>query len=218
MTFLQIQNDALERLNSSQVEARSRIKRFVNEWHRRICSEVGLEYLLRDGETTISVVAGTNEYTLAAVVRKIRSIQDETNNITLLETTLPLLREMDPGEDATGLPTHYAHRSDRKIKLYPSPSANGTLTVDYEAQISDLDDDSDTPNVPEDFHYLLSLGARLNEYEKQDDRERLMYARDEMKRGIDKLKYWVISRPRPVVRRGGDIGTSRLGGWYPSGT
>lgn len=214
MTFKQIQDDALERLNNNSNEARIRIRRFINEWNRRLCVEAGLG-MLRDAETTLSTVAGTDEYALAAGVAKIRGIQDETNGNALAEVSLEWMRQVDPEDDMTGDPLYYAMRSARKIKVKPVPSANGTLTLDYEATISDMDDDADAPQVPEEFHYLLVLGARINEYEKNDD-GRLRAAQAEMASGIARLKHWVAVRPRTVVSNSSSVRHSRLGSWYPA--
>lgn len=216
-TYKTLQDDALDRLNNTSAEARARICRYINEWHRRLCTEAGVG-IVRDAETTLSTVAGTDEYTLASAVRKLRGIQDESRGVALEEVTLEYMRQVDPDDTMSGDPQFYAMRSDRKIKLKPKPSANGTLTLDYEARIVDLDEDVDEPLIPEDFHYLLSLGARLNEYEKLEDLQRLRIAQEEMASGIRRMKYWLAVRPRTVFRAGVSAGGSQLGPWFPAGS
>jgi hypothetical protein len=213
VTFKTILDDASERLQSSGPEARTRFRRYLNEWHHRIVSKVAL---LR-GETneTISVVAATDEYTLAAGIGRVRSIRDATNGRILREVTLEWLRAQDPQATTDGTPYCYAYVSDRVIKLFPIPAANGTLYVDHDAKVDDLDEDTDVPLIPEDFHYLLSLGIRINEYEKNSD-SRLRESRVEMSIGIADLKFFIAGRvsnmPNPARPR---TDSSRLGGWYP---
>lgn len=218
MTFLQLQNDVLERINNSSSEARVRVRRFLNEWHRRILTELGLE-APRRAETTLSVVAGTDEYTLSSTIARINGIQNEGDLVALAERSLEWMRIVDPDDSWSGTPEFYALRSDRKLKLKPKPDTNGTYTIDYEAQIAELDDDADLPLIHEDFHYLLVRGALINEYEKQDDMTRLAYAQKEMDRGMAKLRIWLNNRPRTVKNPGEAYSTvSRLGSQFPAGT
>lgn len=217
MTFRTLIDDAAERLNNLQPEARVRFRRYLNEWYHRILSEVNLP---RGAETTLSVVAATDEYTIASTIGRIRQISDDTNALVLEERPLQWIRDMDPDESASGIPTYYAYITDRQIKLYPNPSANNTLRIDHDAVVTEMDDDADVPIIPEDFHYLLGLGIRINEYEKQDDQQRLRHAREEMLIGVGRLKYWLAARVKNVLNPGRaySFRASRLGGWYPKGS
>jgi hypothetical protein len=216
VTFKTILDDAAERLQSSGPEARSRFRRYLNEWHRRIVSKASL---LR-GETneSISVVAATDEYNLPTGVSRVRSIRDATNGRVLHERTLEWIRSQDPQATTTGTPDCYAYVSNRRIKLYPIPAANNTLYVDHNATIDDLDEDTDVPLIPDDFQYLLSLGIRISEYEKNSD-SREKSARMDMAIGIADLKFDLANRisnkPNPARNR---PDSSRLGGWYPRGS
>ena len=58
-----------------------------------------------------------------------------------------------------------------RIALYPTPSAALTYLVDYERAIPTLTTPNDEPLLPADFHDLLAMYARCDEYEfKSDDR------------------------------------------------
>jgi len=216
VTFRQIIDDAAERLGNAQPEARVRFRRYINEWYHRILSEVTLP---RGATTTLSVVAATEEYTLASTIGRVRQIFDNTSGRMLVERPLAWIREQDPQETASGTPEVYAYVTDRIIRLHPSPSANNTLDIDYEAVVTEMDDDADVPIIPEDFHYMLGLGIRINEYEKNDD-SRLRMAREEMVHGYNALRYWLASRSANVLNPAyaARSGLSRLGGWYPRGT
>lgn len=218
MTFRQIIDDAAERVGNLQPEARVRFRRYLNEWYHRILAEVNLP---RGSSTTLAVVAGTADYTLASAVGRVRQIYDATNNHVLHEQSLQWIREADPLGTLRGIPTFYAYVTDRKIKLHPIPSANATLQLDTDVTLTDLDDDADVPVIPEDFHWLLSLGIRINEHEKNDDATRLRYARQDMADGVARLRFWLAGRAANRLNPGrwSDAGIpSRLGGWYPRNT
>ena len=104
------------------------------------------------------------------------------------------------------------------IVLSPAPMSAQTWYVDFERNIDDLADSNDEPLIPQDFHYLLSLGARIDEYEYLDDnrREALQF---EWQQGLRRLVNFVGNNPDYiVVPGGGGTAHSSLGGYYPSGS
>jgi hypothetical protein len=173
MTFLQIVDDALERLNlptTASSDARTRIKRFVNEGYKLLLADNGMSRA-RDTTATITQVAGTAEYTVTA--SKIRSIRDVTNNVRLTEVTLSALRSLDPGDTSEGNPTHYAVRQTSattvKVRFWPIPTSTDNLSCDIVGAVTDLSADADVPVFASEFHPILSVYARMAEYEKMDD-------------------------------------------------
>lgn len=104
-----------------------------------------------------------------------------------------------------------------RIQLWPTPSTAVTTSVDYTQEIQDMANATDQPLLPEDFHYLLSLGARLDEYEKADDDRREALLRD-WELGVRRLREYVVNNPDKIIIPGmGDPGISNLGPWYPRG-
>ena len=103
------------------------------------------------------------------------------------------------------------------IQLWPTPSAVVTYNVDYTREIFDMSNSTDEPLLPPDFHYLLSVGARLDEYEKMND-ERLPVAQREWDLGISKLRNYVLNSPDYVIVPGGQPGVawSTFGPNYPA--
>jgi hypothetical protein len=101
-----------------------------------------------------------------------------------------------------------------RVALWPTPSSAVTYTVDYQRSVPDMVNDNDEPLLPEDFHWLLSSGARMMEYELQDDR-RFPAAKMEYDKGVRDLKWFVTQqadgRDGPVPM------ASNLGPWYPAG-
>lgn len=104
------------------------------------------------------------------------------------------------------------------IYLWPTPSAAVTYYVDYRRRLIELVEDTDEPPIDEDFHWVISAGARKRIYEKKDD-TRLSAAIDEYERGMRQLRSHVLfpsdydpGVPGDVVNEG-----SNLGAWYPPG-
>lgn len=104
------------------------------------------------------------------------------------------------------------------IQLWPTPSSVWTYQVDYTREIADMVQPNDEPLLPPDFHYLLSVGARMDEYEKLDDARRQLLI-PEWERGIIELENYVINSPDYLIVPGGQqrVNWSNLGPFYPSG-
>lgn len=224
MTFKELQDDALERLDfdptvttATQGTPRYRIKAFINEWNRRILSRPGMTRL-RDAETTLAVLAGTNTYTLVPSISRLRGMTDQTTGIPFQERSLDWLRQVDPMESSTGTPSAYILRGLTQIVLWPKPAQAGTLAIDYVSTLFALATDGDVPLLPEDFQYLLSTGARVNEYERMDD-DRKQGAVAELEAGIRDLRYFLVNTSSHTRMPGQSFGGfSRLGPHFPAGS
>lgn len=103
------------------------------------------------------------------------------------------------------------------IHLYPTPSSAITYYVDYTRQILDMANATDEPLLPQDYHYLLSLGARADEYERKDD-SRSDQAKRDMDAGLRNMKHALLNPPDYLVVPGVESSNrSNLGPWYPPG-
>ena len=117
------------------------------------------------------------------------------------------------------IPIGQTYARYRRIALVPTPSAAITYTIDFEYDVQNMDDANDEPVLPPRFHRLLGVGARMKEYEKQDD-ERYDVAEKEFQRGLRKLKFFAYGQAAgtPSLRGPLPRGSSRLGAQYPAGT
>lgn len=226
MTFKTLQDDCLERANFDNTQTtsvpRTRFKRFINTWHRRILSMPTMRKY-REAPTTISVVAGTSDYVIAT--KTIREIYDATNQWRLEPRTLEWLRQRDPGQTATGTPVCWIEKSRTSnsvtVTLWPPPLTNNTLNLDADAPTVDLVNDSDLPLFDEDFHYLLAEGALYQEYMRMGDIGRSQVARQEIQQGITELRKFnlrggAISSLKPARTTRAARLRSRLGPNYPA--
>ncbi len=103
------------------------------------------------------------------------------------------------------------------IRLWPTPGAVYTYTVDGQFEIPALINDNDVPLVPPSYHDLLSAYARYREYERTED-PRYPTAKAEFDEGVERLEATVEFPPdwHPVT--GGTLQATRwnnLGAWFP---
>lgn len=104
------------------------------------------------------------------------------------------------------------------VLLWPTPSAIVTYTFDFTREVLDMVRDTDEPYLPTDYHDLLSIGGRMDEYEKMDD-SRYGTAKRDYKEKYDSLQFFIHGRAseRLIPRsQSGRVGLSDLGGWYPA--
>lgn len=104
------------------------------------------------------------------------------------------------------------------VLLWPTPAGVLTYTFDFTREILDMVNDTDEPYLPTDYHDLLSIGGRVDEYERMDD-SRLTVAKRDYKEKYESFQYFIHGRAseRLIPRStSGRIGISDLGGWYPA--
>ena len=129
---------------SASHDVRVRIRRRLNEWHRRLLAQPTLTRLLRESySVTFASVSGTATYGLPQAVGRINGIWEATNDVKLAQRSLDWLRQMDPGLSASGTPECYIplgigpvmrQPADSSTLVAKSSSASDTdctLTVQY---------------------------------------------------------------------------------------
>ena len=89
-------------VDSPAADVVTRIRMFINEWHRRLLTMPGMEQL-RDDTITFSSVANSARYALPQVVSRVKKLSETTNDRTLEMRTLDWYRTVDP-DPATGTP------------------------------------------------------------------------------------------------------------------
>ena len=104
------------------------------------------------------------------------------------------------------------------ILLWPTPASAVSYTFDFTREMLDLVNDTDEPYLPTDYHDLLSIGARMDEYEKMDD-SRFSSAKSAWKEKFESLQYFIHGRAseRLIPRStSGRIGINDVGGYFPA--
>lgn len=329
MTLKELEDDTLVRIaqdpSLTVSDSRTRVRSYLNDWHRRILTAPGLERL-RDDVITFPTVIAQPRYALPLAIAKIlRIYEPTTNRIRLVERSLDWLRNMPSttsGVPEAWIPFGYtpvatqpstvvaagtalwitsASGSDTSQKVYvegsrtgasagdafsvnaalngstsvqlgtvtdalvvnkfylsaaclgavslmtlttagvtlatipagqlhvqyftiivwPTPSAVWTMNVDYTKVISQMSQPTDTPMLPDDFHYLLGCGARANEYEFKKDFNAQQSALRDLQMGQQRLMDFVCNNDDYIVIPGQQPrGTrfSNIGSWFPAGT
>jgi len=152
MTFLRLQDDSLRALNyatSEATEPRTRVKGYINAWHRRLLSRPACARLLRDNERGFTSVSGQAVYGLGYPFGRLNGVRDPTNDISLLRRDLAWIRRQDPGLDIFGQPWVYAVRGWAPVAQQPSTAA-AIFAIGTAAG------DTDTLH----WEYVLSDGSR----------------------------------------------------------
>lgn len=193
----------------------TRVRHFINSRYRRLLAMPGME-VLRRSVSTFNSVTGTSTFTLA--VSAVARVWETTNDRELAWLSIAEYRSIAPDPDEfQGTPTHVVFRGfesdgDWLGELYPQPSSVIAYSADTELYIADLTGDSDEPLLPEDFHYLLELGATMDEMGKMDD-SRYMVMSAEYQEGLRDLRYRLARQraSQPIT-----VGHSRFGPWFPA--
>jgi hypothetical protein len=153
MTFLELQNDALDECDLSIAPSspkRAAIKRSINKWQRRLLTRPVARRLLRDGERTLTTAADQAIYGLTLPMGRLLGIRNPGNDQPLVRRDLTWLRRMDPGLRTKGNPAQaYIVRGWSAVERPPSvPSAIFVVSTNV------LDD------ALLSWEYILSDGSR----------------------------------------------------------
>ena len=106
------------------------------------------------------------------------------------------------------------------IAFWPTPGATDTVRLDVIHYIRDFSLDYQEPQLPYTFHYLLALGARIDEARHRAGGNAPVDQWEvELAKGLRDLDTWITNSPELIVIPGdiGEQGRSNLGGFFPSG-
>ena len=132
--------------------------------------------------------------------------------------TVSLYDASASGNELSRLPINATSVQYQTVRLWPTPSAAITYTVDGILEVGDLVQNNDTPILPPIFHDLPAAYARMREYERTND-PRLPIAAAEFERGAQTMRSQIAfpADYRPVAGSlGNAIGWNNLGGNYPA--
>lgn len=116
------------------------------------------------------------------------------------------------------IPIGYSHTRYSMLHLHPTPTGVVTYYADVVLHVEDMAYGGDIPLIPEDFHYLLGIGAAQKEY---DRREKAQQAGKELLRwqhGVSDLKLFVRRKSGVAIGDRRVRRFSQLGSMYPPGT
>lgn len=164
-------------------------------------------------------LTGTTAVTFGAAVTSWISIEKFYLDFTPVGQVI-LQEDSGAGTELARIGIGQQYARYRRIALAICPASAITYTVDYERDVQDMAQATDEPLLPLRFHRLLGLGARMKEYEKQDQ-DRYVIAKTEYEKALKKLKFWLFSQTGDTPNLRGamrSVRPSQLGGYFPSGT
>lgn len=152
-TFLELQNQTLEACGhptSASSTPRTRVKRAINNWQRRILTDPRFNTLLRDSEATFDSVADIPVYGLGLPLGRLLGVSCDEHETVLAPRDVAWLRREDPGLTSAGDPASvYIPRGWFPVAKHPADAsavyakstsaADTTQVVDWEFVLSSLD-------------------------------------------------------------------------------
>lgn len=121
-------------------------------------------FLETRSEAAVTVLANTRSIPLPADVTRVTAVRNVTNAGKLDQIDGRVGQLMfDPEQDDTGIPYLYRLQGVN-IEVYPRPTANTVLALEYPLPPPLLVEDTDTPVFPYQFHPALVEGALEKAY------------------------------------------------------
>lgn len=123
---------------------------------------------LNPGDTSVPLPADYHEYHHLIIT----SPSDSRINITDRWTDYSDFVDtyIDPASNPVGQPYFWSEYGRQVVFGYPADQSY-TLKLDYQRKASQLVDENDVPDIPEEFAELLELGAYMRIAKREDDYE-----------------------------------------------
>lgn len=103
-----------------------------------------------------------------------------------------------------------------RIQLYPTPTAANTYYADCELHVEEMANGGDEPLLPEEFHWLLSCGALMKEYQRRQWSVQFNEEAGRFNRGVGDLLIAVNRRTAGLSEAPRRF--SQLGPYFPPGS
>lgn len=117
-------------------------------------------------------VSGQADYVMPSDLRIIHRVEYVLSGTGTTEDRRAIkeltINQQDAVSIALGSPTNYVLKKNR-ITLSPTPdTSNKVLRIYYSPMATDMSSDSDSPDVPTEFHEYVAIVAAFNAYIKDD--------------------------------------------------
>lgn len=210
-TYLQLQQEVLE-FQFSESKYRPLIKRWLNDAQRRAVIES--EIRTQEASQSISTEANVASYSLPSNFSRLIDFYNSESH--------ELLTALDPKDfdvlvASTGRPYAYAALGS-SLSLYPTPDAVYSLSLRYWKLPADMVADSDTPEIPVQYHELLVAYAMRKAFLREDDFQAAQQWATVWSEGILKMRGEVqhdtFDGPRQLPGSYGQMDTVSPGTWW----
>lgn len=182
--------------------ADAKIDVLINQGLHRLSARFEWPWLATS--TTLSVVAGTTEYTMPTNLTRTLSIVRQDKQQRLIEVAANVIQATYGASLPSGTPQMYFLHG-RTMYLDRVPTENITYDWLYFRTPSTLDNDTDVPEFAEEFHYVLADWAISRVWRREEDFTKAEDAEQDFSNGIEEMArfYLNVSRDGPVVFGGG---------------
>ena len=226
MTFTEIVDEILDRLELNSTDAAARVGRAVNRIYRSVTTTTNLNTTRTVLGATGTIGLGLSYATFSSVEKIVRVYDTSTGNVRdLKEISLLQMREEKTGTD---VPTKWAVRDSGAtsvtLQFNTVAQAEIPLFADGIVTVADLSG-SDVPVIPVSFHDILIEGVLVDEYKKL---EKVQYSREskaQYEQRLSELRYFLaksayadIYQGAQQTRSGTGFGGSGSGSSTPGGT
>lgn len=146
----------------------SRITTWLNEAQRQIARILDIPLLEQD--QTLTLVAGTNGYAVAATFQRLEYVANDTDDNMLQRISEVEYEELDHTE--RGTPMYYFLKAGTTVTLYPAPDAGAvtkTIRVHYIGLPTAMAAAGDTTGFSADYDLVLKAYALAEAYAAEDD-------------------------------------------------
>lgn len=148
------------------------VNRFINNAQKKVQKELlqaGQMYYEKTVETT--TVINQQDYVVPTDFVKLNRLEIVLSGTPPNEDKVQLspitMNQQNFNTTQTGTPSVYFLKKTR-LSLLPVSNNTLTLRLYYEYRIADMTSDSDTPDIPEDYHEYLALTAARDCFIKDD--------------------------------------------------
>jgi len=145
------------------VQYGSRITQWINDAAALIARRV--DYYADQTNNPFNTTSGVDTYLWPADFGRMESLFDVFRRV---EMEYVSVRDIDRSGMSNGAPCFYALVANN-IRLWPTPDNVYTLEMRYWKMPSILSVDTDTPNLPTDWHHALIVYATWMAFEADDD-------------------------------------------------
>lgn len=137
----------------------------LQEAYRRVQGSNPFWPWLENSAGTLTVTGGTNSVALAAGTRRLIAVYNATDTIPMVEITgAREFRRLYPAGLVTeGLPIHY-RLSSGTMFVYPTPTADTEIDVDFSVMPGTFGTGTDEPEWPTEWHDMLTEYALAHGY------------------------------------------------------
>jgi hypothetical protein len=188
-------------LNNAQRETQKRLVR------------AGQNYYTKTVQTTL--VVNQRDYVLPGDIKKIHRvdvvISGSSPNESVQALTPITWNQQDMIAFGSSTPRCYAIKRNR-ISLFPAPDSAITLRLTYTYLVTDMTIDTDSPDVPSDYHELIALLAAQDGFLKDGRASELLVKKiAEYEKDMDSD---ANERRQDMSREIRDTGESNTSGFY----